>query len=98
MQGSSYPAGKEKAGQLSRAEINVTWGRLQRQDLGKRRQEPNYQEKMAIGCSRQRIKEEAEENGGAQVNEHEKSPYAFVPIKLSLLKPEAKLHWVRSMP
>lgn len=42
---------------------------------------------MASGCSRQRIKEEAEENGGAQVNEHEKSPYAFVPIKLCFVPP-----------
>lgn len=42
---------------------------------------------MVSGCSRQRIKEEAEENGGAQVNEHEKSPYAFVPIKLCFVPP-----------
>lgn len=44
-------------------------------------------EKMANGCSRQRIKEEAEENGGAQVNECEKSHYAFVPIKLCFAPP-----------
>lgn len=41
---------------------------------------------MANGCSRQRI-EEAEENGGAQVNEREKSHYAFVPIKLCFVPP-----------
>lgn len=40
-QGSSYPAEKEKARQLSRAEINVTWGMLQWQDLGNRREDPN---------------------------------------------------------
>lgn len=51
------------------------------------REETNYQEKIANGCSRQRIKEEAEENGGAQVNECEKSHYAFVPIKLCSVPP-----------
>lgn len=44
-QGSSYPERKEKAGQLSRAEINVIWGRLQWQDLGKKREESNTSKK-----------------------------------------------------
>lgn len=44
---------------------------------------------MANGCSRQRNEEEeeAEENGGAQVNECEKDHYAFVPIKLCFVPP-----------
>lgn len=56
---------------------------------------------MASGCGRQRIRREAEENGRAEVNEHEKSRLCFCTYfscALCLLKPEAKLPRDRSMP